>query len=74
MLGRAFKGRSLQIRMMKDTPGATSEVVTIDPEELARVSKDLITFAAIHGVAAYSAVKLVDTISKIAVIAAQSRL
>jgi hypothetical protein len=74
--------RAVQLSFVKEpkepkatiTHGNTCEVDNIFIENVARHGKDFLTHAAVTAVVAYSAMRVVDTICKIAVVTVKAKV
>jgi hypothetical protein len=74
-----LKNRAIQVTMVKKPKNEEDifddevESTHVDPEQLAKIAKDFVTHTAVTIVAVLAANKFMNTVSKIAVIAAQSK-
>lgn len=71
-----FRDRAFQIKMVKDKNASDTlpEAVTYDPEYISDVANEFVTKTAVTIAMVYAGMKLVDTISKVIVIAAKAKI
>jgi hypothetical protein len=65
-----FRNRALTVSVTKKPGDSTHECNHLDPEQISKIAKDVM----VHAAAVVVAVKLFDTVSKIAVIAAKAKI
>lgn len=72
-----FKDRAIQLKFVKTDPEPTPEskkpFYTVVPEQINQIAKEQVKHAAIAVIAVYSVVKVMSTLSEIAINAAPKR-
>lgn len=71
-----LKNRHIEVKLVKDNPSTPNEDVipVVNPEEISRLAKDLVKFAAVAGVIVAGAAVVLNTLSQIAVISAEANI
>jgi alpha-N-acetylglucosamine transferase len=71
-----FKNRHFEVKFVKDSKAPAEEISTplVNPEELSRIAKEIVKYTAIAGIVVMGASVVLNTLSEIAVIAADSKI
>jgi hypothetical protein len=70
-----FKNRSFQVKIVKDAANPVEDSKPlVDPEELSRIAKEVVKYTAIAGIVVMGAAAVLNTLSEIAVIAAEANI
>jgi hypothetical protein len=70
-----FNNRHIQVRFVRDaqTPVVEEPTPVVDPEELARITRNLVKYTATVGVVVMGVAAIFNTLSELAIIEAEAK-
>jgi hypothetical protein len=76
MFRKLLNNNHIELRLVKDNSSTPNEEVSpaVNPEELSRIAKGLVKYIAVAGVIVAGAAVVLNTLSEIAVIAADANI